>query len=640
MNIRPFLAALVLLPLLSACKPSVKSLRHLSVEEDIILRGNAANAQNDEVRACVAHYLQTGDARYATPEHGITLLHIAAATHRLWLVEQLLAEGADPNARLSQGDTPAMLAVRAVGLQVSTDALLIIKALHAAGADLNLTADDGGSVLSACNGSSYALKDISGEELALAIMDMGAQGNTEAARNFAFQGWSTGLRRLLDSPQREAICRDMPQLLGLCAFHFQGKQGQLDCAALLLEHAEDVNASQPLKATPLFLLLQHPQMFANDDSDELRQRAEFLCMLLDQGANPYLLEGDFQQTCAADLLQQCPELLSQLKELGQDIPPPPHEFAAETLVEQLADIPAAAVDEAEIRAQFDTIAQLFTAPTEAMLAHGLTYRRACATALKLLCRADIARTEALLATLPAWQGAEAWQGEVHAANGLLHALQQTPAVAIPGELLLTCARSLEAAGKPALAHALARLLGRDAAASERIVQLCEAADTPLSIRAAAWRCRAQAAGLPALGEVEAWMRDMPMNPFREISWAHNAETHNGSLIIPAPEGNPARLFFEVEVLGAEEGPRYQQDALLHVGAALAAHLRGEKAPADLDPQVAECQTRYGIVTAASFELEIALARYVLQHAELFRKLEADAAASGEDEEEPFAGYAE
>ncbi len=40
------------------------------------------------------------DARGTSPTHRITMPHVAALTHRLWLADQLLRQGADPNARM------------------------------------------------------------------------------------------------------------------------------------------------------------------------------------------------------------------------------------------------------------------------------------------------------------------------------------------------------------------------------------------------------------------------------------------------------------------------------------------------------------------------------------------------------------
>ncbi len=626
MPLRHILPAFVLLSfLLPSCKPSAKGMRHIQLDGYVF--SEKTDSMQSEARTCVEHYLQTGDARYATPQHGITLLHLAAMTHRFWLVEQLLAEGADPNARMRQGealepgDTPAILAVRAGRRMSNDDALLIVKALRAAGADINLPGYHDRTILTHCSDASYRYETplSNGEQLALELIDLGARGNTEAAGHFVSCAWPSALGKLLASAERDTICASMPELLHLSAFFFDGREEELACATLLLEHADDVDARHKNADTPLHTLAGHDKQ---EDEEETALRAAYILMLLEKGANPYLPGNNFGKSCAADSLQARPELLERLAQEGHHIPPPPHDFATETLVEQLTDIPVAAVSRTEARHQWDSIAPLLTSPTEAMLAKGIHYRCACVNALALLQKADAARAEALVAALPLWQDAAAWEGEAPATRALLFALQQNPLFSLPKEQLLSTARAMEAAGKPALAHAFARLLHRAPSSRELITQLCEDEQTPLPIRAAAWSSRVKLAGLPSLGEVDEWAHNKSTYRHDAVRLACRADEADAGITHPDAVSCPERLFFEGE---PDSDPNeYAQRNLASIGAPLAAHLLKAAAPANLSAELAACKERYGLAVAASFELEIALARHILKHEAAFREVEAEA----------------
>ncbi len=628
----PILALLALLPL-SSCKPSVKSLRHVSVSQSTFREFD--DDLNAEARSVVEHYLRTGEVNFASAKRGITMLHIAAASHRLWLVEELLAQGADPNARLRQGeqrdvagDTPAILAVRAGETETNKDALLIVKALLAKGANLNLQGRS--SILSACSTDRHIDKrDISGEELMLELMALGAKRDTRAAFH-AVTRWPRALEALLNSAEGPEIVKDMPDLLTACAVSFDGEEAELACAKILLRHTQSVNVLGASKHAPLGILAdsygrwREPIKKIRDCHKIEQQRfVDFFAALTDKGADPLLPDGLFRQSCAADKLALHAELLQELQKRGYNITPPPHLFTEEKLVDQLVDIPTPAIRAEEAVAQFGTIAKVFAAPTPAMLTHEY-YRSACAKALPLLHRADAAHTRALLMAQPAWKDVSVWQGEAQAARSLLYSLQENPQIHLPAEWLVESARAMETAGRPRLAHAFIRLLSPDKSSAALINELCEE-HTPLPLRAAAWSCRLEQDGLPALGDIQSWYNDRSLRNsggYEILRRARNAEDSIGNLGNHIPMQTPERLFFDSPAT-VDEG-EYVVKARHELNCPLAAHYcdaEDTPMPEELSAELREFMKQHGMAAAAALELELGIAQYLWQHREKLRPYE-------------------
>ncbi len=479
-----YLAPALLLLSLPACKPSERTLHNLSAEERIFCEEESLSS---EIRALVEHYLNTHEVNYATPEHGLTMLHLAAATQRFWLVEKLLAEGADPNVRMRQGekrlpgDTPAILAVRAGQYGGSNrDALLIVRTLMAAGADINQRGHHDDNILAACENENefrgIEQEKNSGEELMLELLKLGAEPDIENALHA--RNWPRAMEALLNSGAGDDIRAAIPELLYVQAWLFSGYDAEaLASVRVLLEHADSVNERSDNGHTALWTLAR--KMLTTDPVEEaaLRRQADFVIALLEKGADPLLPDGEFMESCAADFLAAHADMARLLSERHNHITPPPHHFDKETLVEQLLDIPTAAVRPAEAEAQYGLLATVLTAPTEAMRSYGNRYHEACAHALTLLHSVDAAHTRSLIMALPAWRDVSLWEGEVSAGRGLLYALMMNPQVILPKDCLLESARAMNAAGKPALAHAFIRLLARDKSAGALLEQLC-AEDTP------------------------------------------------------------------------------------------------------------------------------------------------------------------
>ncbi len=630
--------ALALCATLGACKPSVKSLRTIDINE-IALHEQQSELRSPldaEARALVEHYLHTGDARYASPEHGLTLLHLAAMTHRLWLVDKLLAEGADPNAlafrnEASPGDTPAALAVRCTAWKLTNeDALLIVKALMAKGADIN----SGDGILNECAAyggdgdaiSSYDWRPngkLSREGLAIELMKLGAKPNSCLVVNCSTLGWPKALKALMETPEWASLRQNMPEYLMEFAHSFSRESRQYDCLKLLLQEATAEEVRGTAQENVLFSLLNREPESAFDGRhlNKPPYGVMAVALLLEHGADPLMPCGAFGMTCAADAAARDRHLQEKLRERGVTLTPPPHRFEADSLVEQLLDIPVEAIRHEEAAAQYELIASLFTAPTEAMFAHKLLYRQACSQALALLYRTDTDRTMAMLKALPAWRDAAVWEGDAHAARGLLIALRDNKNIILPVDFLLKSADAMEEAGRPDVAHAWRRLLSQDKANENFLQQLCNE-KRPLPVLAAVQSCMLELAERPTLGSVESWMKDQYSYDGeynKRVQYAIAAERSMRCVHKLAPLTMPERLFYQPDdsegsaTLPTPEQQAKTIEALRHIGAPLAAALCGDPEPATPSPEVAALAQRFGTEAAASLELEYALSGYLLRH---------------------------
>ncbi len=633
-------SALVLLMLLvlPACKPSVSSLLREPLVPEAIFQ-ESDDSMNEEARGLIRHYLKTGDARYATSEHRLTMLHLAAMSHRYWLVEKLLAEGADPNAvalgkaHPETGErpavaTPATLAVAVVNTMSNEDALLIVKALMAAGGDINLPLSEG-SILSLCQSGPYS--DMKADAMALELIKLGARSQKkDIAQLLLHNVWPDSLEYFLNTPDgQEEFRQQARELLIWSAEHFRGKYHELRCAQHLYEHLHEPLTWEPGEHSPLFLLakniLQNTKEMRDCYADSC---ASYAALMLNKGEDALRPDGEFRRTCAADVLAASPSVLALLKEKGITITVPAHHFASDTLVEQLLDIPSDAIRNEEVLEQAEVLQSVFTAPTEAMFATNLLYRQASSRALTLLARATPTPSlQELLKQHPAWQKAQAsWEGEAHAARALLIALNENPQFNMPADWLLESARQMDEAGRPDVAHAWRLLLAHNEDNEALIDSLCDLERTrgiPLPIRAAALSCKLKQNGLPTLYTLSSCLNEQRNDHVPAILLAMHA-THKPCIVSKLdPLLMPERLFYQPDgsagscTLPNEEQKELIIDALRKIGAPLAARLCGDAQPMEPDEEVRQLAERHGIAVAASLELELALALYILENRDAF-----------------------
>ncbi len=347
------LAALAALAL-AGCKPSTAPLYQFT--ECLQYTAYPMDAPSDFCEDCIAlmeHYESTGDIHYASPRYRMTMLHLAAMAHQLRMVQYLLAEGADPKALMQPLDdggkplTPLAAALRnSTGLNPAPtdDALMTVRALLAGGAPIVQAGAESPLLCCAQSYGSYFGTEtcpLSGEELAVTLIELGARGGRDEAAAFAQRAWPKALHSLLATmPEAEAAAlRTDAALLLPCAeraFVHNGvfprkhasksvtapdrqrgqrydkaeKAAALACAEELLEGVDAKGASPALNA----LLAAQAQRVS-----ELREKdyfspdylADFIVLLLIHGANP--AEG---QPSARELFGAHPALRAALARRG------------------------------------------------------------------------------------------------------------------------------------------------------------------------------------------------------------------------------------------------------------------------------------------------------------------------------------
>ncbi len=588
-----------------------------------------------EALQVIVHYAETGDACYATPQHRITMLHLAALSFDKELVRELLAKGADVNARMlpTEADgkpmTPLFFMLRAsCGNCPEAESLLAVAdELRRAGAELSPAG--GEPLLKACM-QSYNVIDLGnadqpGDRVTSRFIEWGAPTDAAEMKEFLFRNWylsAAALLPRLTEAERGALRQD-DDVWSDCAAPFDHSQyviirspgheaGPLAFTAALLDGL-DLGAQPEHPARQAFRRVAAglAQEAVVKQEDKLAGHADFLALLLAHGADAYAPLGAFGKACAADIIAAHPTITARFVELGAVPPPPPaHELTEGELVEQLTDIPVAAFRTEEAQRHFDLLARLITEPTPAWLEEPLLQRQACARALALMLRADREATQQFLMEQPAWRDPAAWEGEATAARGMLYALQKlgSDEHALPASFVAGAAQAMNAAGHPMPAHAFAALLQHDAGdeAGRFIEDFAQREDAP-ALRAAALTCRLHRLGLPAMDDLfEHLSGESKWDYEHPVELARLACESARCLSRIAPLEQPERLFYTGSgtCCANEPGPNDRtRAALLELGAPLAADWY---------------MTAQGDPAAASLELETALSLHILRHEKEFR----------------------
>ncbi len=428
----------------------------------------------------------------------------------------------------------------------------------------------------------------------------------------------------------------------------------------LLRGARQAQAADPALAQEdadkaLFLLARKLSRYAREGDWSHQVHVDFLALLLDKGANPLAPGGEGGFSCAADALAARPTFLKALAARGYIISPPPHLFREETLIGQLQAIPTEAIRTEEAAAQYELLASLFTRQAEAMPTD-INTGLACAAALRLMHRADAPRTVELISEHPLWRDAAAWErledtlheGATHPRSHqlrcLLMALRGTPELIVPAERAMKLAEDSAAEGNDLAAHLFIRLLGRDPMADERIEKLCADDGKPLALRSAAWSVKLQRAGLPCLPSCGIFGQE-GANVAGWLSGKYRAGNANDkSFVAPIAQAllaeksghGPGTIYFPQELFELSaafqptEGAQQERiaEALRAIGAPAAAARYDGLRHAD-EARRKELRADRQAATAASLELELALAKHIWQHRNAFLHEPWDAAAPAE-----------
>ena len=550
----------------------------------------------EELQEVVQNFIQTADPTYTTATNKYSILHIACMLKKAELARCLLQDGADPNATTmlegSPAETPLLYALTtdyapdATPQEINT----LIDVLVAAGASLATPGSaETGLAYNACLTCAH-------EEVYAHLLDIGVPRSGNELQECAYRGWLGTLTRLLDekggiTPEDYAL---LPTVARMSDGYYTGEH--LACARYLMENGAPADAPDEVGRTALFSLASgYSTLKENGMEDAALELAEYL---LKNGADPYLRidkEPDYPGFSAYDLIKGNADLLQALQQKGFSFTAPAMEIRSGEYL--AADVCRAALTHPateSIAPYFDTIATLLN-PTEEIREQEI-YTDALRNAIILMARVNADKTSKIIANMPLWNDPQAMKSSSHITTELLYALQDTRSLVLPKELLLKAAEESQKNGAYEQAAILTELLGRATDSDELIDQLSN--DARPAIKAGALSARLYKEGLPAAsdGGVAAWLSEHKRTADTPILqkallltsieriWYGDLSTEEMNAFVAA-----------VQELGLTRVAEIYQQIITHLS-----H------PEQLD-EIMATQHLW------AYELEIATARFLLQH---------------------------
>lgn len=550
-----------------------------------------AGEQDDDCAALIAEYRRTGNAALAT-EAGTTMLHLACAAGKESLMRHLLAAGADADAVSEEYGYP--LTALTARLEQNGDReqfRRLTEILQQAGAHLN------GVVLS------DALDEAAYLDL-LKRFPAPQSDEFSPAVPAALMGWTQALRYYLEHAPHPLQGADR-QLLCLVA-QSDGAHPQnsyVDCAKLLLQHGlpADEDPSAPNGPTPLLWGAQGAQ------SPECGQEPGLgvITYLLRNGADPNRCSDDGE--CAYDYLVS---LKDRLEEAGTPLPPPiPLEFTEG--VELLSTVMRAVRRQTpveELRTAFGQIAQVLHPTAEMAAWHKghAAYADARLDAIRLLARADAVQAANAVAAMPAWADGSLLPAKDEPADELELLLQQLHDLhlPLPAPIVMQLAETLcernETQTNETAASAV-ELLAYGEETDELLEQLRQ--DARLPLQAGAWQATLLRKGLPTskIGDMEGWMQENGLTAATPALQRLLRLTDWGRLLSAEEKKQVIADLKAIGLPDAEQRLRYLNTA--------------DETGEDNDK-----------ATETAYLLEIAAARYMLEHEADFRAAQEAATA--------------
>ena len=196
--------------------------------------------------------IQAGADVKAANRYGVTPLYLACVNGSAPMIELLLKAGADPNATVTLGETALMTAAR-TGKVAAADVLLA----HGAQVD--------------------AREQWRGQT---ALMWAVAEGHPEMAQDLIAHGADVNAVSAVQHWERQVTAEPREKWLppgGLTPLLFAARQGQLECAKILVEHGAHLDYQDPDGISPVL-------------SAAINGHYDVGIFLLDQGANPNLAD--------------------------------------------------------------------------------------------------------------------------------------------------------------------------------------------------------------------------------------------------------------------------------------------------------------------------------------------------------------
>lgn len=588
MRIAPF--ALPLLLALCTLHTGCKGRTAAPLTEQEIAVLCEAGEQDEDCAALIAEYRRTGNAALAT-EAGTTMLHLACSAGKESLMRHLLAAGANADAFSEEYGTP--LTVLTARLDHNGDKVQfrrLTEILQQAGAHLNEVV------------ISDALDEAAYLDL-LKRFPAPQSGEFSPAVPAALMGWVQALGYYLEHAPHPLQGADSQLLCHVARCDGAHPQSSyVECAKLLLQHglSADENPGDPSGPSPLLWAAYGAQ------SPECGQEPGLgvITYLLRNGANPNRCTDEGE--CAYDYLVS---LKDELEEAGTPLPPPvPLEYTEglDLLTTVLrADRREAPVE--ELRTAFGQIAQVLhpTAEMAAWKKRHITYADARLAAIRLLARADAVQAANAVAAMPVWADGTLIPAKGEPVEELELLLQQLHDLhlPLPAPIVMQLAETLcernETQTNETAASAV-ELLAYGEETDELLEQLRQ--DARLPLQAGAWQATLLRKGLPTskIGDLEGWMQE------------------NGLTAATPALQRLLRLTDWGRLLSAEEKKQIIAD-LKAIGLPDAEQRLRHLNTAD------ETGEDNAQATETAYLLEIAAARYMLEHEADFRAAQQQAA---------------
>lgn len=568
-------------------------------------------AGEDEITELITRFDQTADVHYTTPERGITMLHLACLFKKPELARCLLLEGANPNARTR--DAYGEVAWSPLGYALTpgiddsdtADTIIqLVDLLVQSGADTKgVIYYDRGLLETAA----YACEH---EAVARHLLQYAGPVTAEDIALVMERGWAYVLEDILKTKPtltaEDAACI-------VCAGyiikdHYDGLTN-MRMVELFLNKGADINATY--KGSTILQEAAAHLSYAEDE-EFLNKWLDFIAYLISKGADVAQIAGAESAhagLCAYDILANRPGVLEALEKRGLRLVAPPMEIRGGiALIDDLTRAGIRKMGADAARPYLQQIASVFS-PTQEQMAHD-SFSMALLSAAEILYCVDPAYAAEVINASPLWQIPPNNPHHDHStcqhatAATLIYILVDVPGVCVDRNKILQVIRQAELINDRDLAAHAVELLGRDPQATEIVEELCKSPN--LAIQAGAWSAKLQHMGLPPCtnGAVKRWLA------------THGREADTPAIRTALLATSLDEMWYGN--LSAERKAECIQ-ALRTIGAPESAiTVYGEYADNMDNPEKLDELEALG--KDWSYELEIATARYILQHADDFLNL--------------------
>lgn len=567
-------------------------------------------AGEPEIRDLLARFEQMGDVHDATPGSGVTMLHLACFFKKPELAARLLSLGADPNAKTidaygEEAWSPLGYALTE-GIDESGTADKIIQLVDLLAQN---GADTKGPVYYDRKLMTTAADICEHEAVARHLLQYAGPVTADDIAIVMERGWTNVLEDILKTKptlttEEEACIVSAGYII---KGHYDG-QANMRMVELFLSKGADINATY--KGSTILQEAAAHLSYAEDE-ELLNKWIDFIAYLISKGADVAQIAGaESAHTglCAYDILANRPGVLEALEKRGHRLTAPPMEIRnGVTLIDDLTRAGIRKMGADAARPYLQQIASIFS-PTQQQMNHS-SFSMALLSAAEILHRVDPAYAAEVINASALWQIPPNNPHHEHAtcqhatAATLIYILVDVPGICVDRNMILQVIRQAELINDRDLAAHAVELLGRDHQAAEIVEELTKSPN--LAIQAGAWSAKLQHMGLPPCtnSSVKNWL----------VAHGREADT---------PAIRTALLATSLDEMwyGNLSNERKAEciQALRTIGAPESAiTVYGEYADNMDNPAKLDMLEALG--KDWSYELEIATARYIMQHADDFLK---------------------